>query len=232
MAWLRRSSSSSTASRGRNRRGMRNPSLSMTSTSPIATPGDTAIPCRRSMLFRDSTRSSERETKRAARRWFFRVEPSSPSAASMRSCGYGSHRRSAEFRGSVEEGRGGRSAERRECRRVELRVTKICCKMIGSGTKAKIGGVVHGAGKSRALGRFCRALARVVSSPWLVDSASSCGKPISTSSAKASTAAWASGPSASIVSRVPCVAPNVNRSIMFRASTRRSSRINWIFDSN
>ena len=40
-----RSSSSSTASRETNRRGMRNPSLSITSASPMATPGETAIPC-------------------------------------------------------------------------------------------------------------------------------------------------------------------------------------------
>ena len=40
-----RSNSSSTASRETNRRGMRNPSVSMTSDSPMATPGETAIPC-------------------------------------------------------------------------------------------------------------------------------------------------------------------------------------------
>jgi len=39
-----RSISSSTASRETNRRGMRNPSLSITNASPMAMPGETAIP--------------------------------------------------------------------------------------------------------------------------------------------------------------------------------------------
>ena len=44
MALSSRSNSSSTASRETNRRGMRKPSLSITSASPMATPGETAIP--------------------------------------------------------------------------------------------------------------------------------------------------------------------------------------------
>ena len=49
MARSRRASSSLDGIARTNRRGMRNPSLSRTSASPMATPGETAIPCRRSI---------------------------------------------------------------------------------------------------------------------------------------------------------------------------------------